>query len=123
MNDLKFQGEIIKISDIQEGVSQKGTNWKKLGFLVRTNGEYPKEAYFTVFGEEKVDNFMKYNKVGQMVDVSFNINCREYNDKYYTDLGAWKVFTLKEEVTEEAKEVVADETYHSANGQNDDLPF
>lgn len=120
MNDLKFQGEIIKISDIQEGVSQKGTNWKKLGFLVRTSGEYPKEAYFTVFGEEKVDSFLKYNKVGQMVEVSFNINCREYNDKYYTDLGAWKVFTLKEEV----QEVVADETYHSVNGKEDeDLPF
>ena len=120
MNDLKFQGEITKISEVQEGVSQKGTNWKKLGFIITTKGEYQNDVYFTVFGEEKVDNFMKYNKVGQMVEVSFNINCREYNDRYYTDLSAWKVFTLKEEV----KEVVADETYHSANGNtDDDLPF
>ena len=50
MENLKLQGEIITISDIQEGVSQKGNNWKKLGFLLRTNGEYPVEIYFTVFG-------------------------------------------------------------------------
>ena len=124
MNDLKFQGEIVKISDIQEGVSQKGTNWKKLGFIVRTSGEYPTEAYFTVFGEEKVDNFMKYNKVGQMVEVSFNINCREYNERYYTDLNAWKVFTLKEEVKEDTDDVVVDEEYHTVNGEvEEDLPF
>jgi hypothetical protein len=55
-----------------------------------------------------------------MVDVSFNINCREYNERYYTDLSAWKVFTLKEEVTEEP--VVADNKFHSANGDSD-LPF
>tara|TARA_R100000329_G_scaffold125775_2_gene104339 strand:+ start:2290 stop:2661 length:372 start_codon:yes stop_codon:yes gene_type:complete len=123
MNDLKFQGEIVKISDIQEGVSQKGTNWKKLGFIVKTSGEYPSEVYFTVFGEEKVDNFMKYNKVGQMVEVSFNINCREYNERYYTDLNAWKVFTLKDEVNQ-TDDVIVDEDYHTVNGEvEEDLPF
>lgn len=122
MNDLKFQGEITKISEVQEGVSKKGTNWKKLGFIVTSMGEYQDDVYFTVFGEEKVDNFMKYNKVGQMVEVSFNINCREYNDRYYTDLNAWKVFTVKTEVAAETTDVEVDEEYHSVNGK-DDLPF
>tara|TARA_B100001093_G_scaffold49800_1_gene42321 strand:- start:3345 stop:3713 length:369 start_codon:yes stop_codon:yes gene_type:complete len=122
MNDLKFQGEITKISEVQEGVSKKGTNWKKLGFIVTSKGEYQDDVYFTVFGEEKVDNFMKYNKVGQMVEVSFNINCREYNDRYYTDLNAWKVFTVKTEVAAETTDVEVDEEYHSVNGK-DDLPF
>ena len=124
MNDLKFQGEITKISEVQEGVSKKGTSWKKLGFIITTKGEYQNDVYFTVFGEEKVDNFMKYNKVGQMVEVSFNINAREYNDRYYTDLNAWKVFTLKEEVKEDADDVVVDEEYHTVNGEvEEDLPF
>ncbi len=124
MNDLKFQGEITKISEVQEGVSKKGTSWKKLGFIITTKGEYQNDVYFTVFGEEKVDNFMKYNKVGQMVEVSFNINAREYNDRYYTDLNAWKVFTLKEEVKEDIDDVVVDEEYHTVNGEvEEDLPF
>lgn len=121
MNDLKLQGEITKISEVQEGTSSKGNTWKKLGFILTTkNGDYQNEVYFTVFGEEKVENFLKFNKVGQMVDVSFNINCREYNERYYTDLSAWKVFTLKEEVNEQP--VVADTKFHSANGDSD-LPF
>ena len=121
MENLKLQGEIITISDIQEGVSQKGNNWKKLGFLLRTIGEYPVEIYFTVFGEEKVDNFMKYNKVGQMVDVSFNANSREYQGKYYTDLSAWKIFVLKEENAP----VESSEEFTQVNGETveDDLPF
>ncbi len=120
MENLKLQGEIITISDIQEGVSQKGNSWKKLGFLLRTNGEYPVEVYFTVFGDEKVDNFMKYNKVGQMVDVSFNANSREYQGKYYTDLSAWKVFVLKEENTT----AESNEGYTQVNGEAvEDLPF
>ena len=123
---MKINNNIIDISHetIQEGVSKKGTSWKKLGFIITTKGEYQNDVYFTVFGEEKVDNFMKYNKVGQMVEVSFNINAREYNDRYYTDLNAWKVFTLKEEVKEDADDVVVDEEYHTVNGEvEEDLPF
>ena len=120
MSELKLSGEIASISEIQNGTSKAGNEWKKLGFAVTTGGDYPKTCYFTVFGQEKVDNFMKYNKVGQNVEVSFNVESREYNDRWYTDLNAWKVFTLK------AESVVA-----SDNGQendkwqspSDDLPF
>lgn len=112
MNDLQLQGEITTISEVQTGTSKKGTEWKKLGFVLNTKGEFPKDIYFTVFGEEKVDSFMKYNKVGQMVEVSFNIQSREYNEKWYTDLSAWKMFTLKEEATVATSE-----------SGKDDLPF
>jgi len=96
MSELKLSGEIVSVSEIQNGTSKSGNEWKKLGFAVTTGGDYPKTCYFTVFGQEKVDNFMKYNKVGQSVDVNFNVESREYNERWYTDLNAWKVFTIKE---------------------------
>jgi hypothetical protein len=119
MNDLKLQGEITAISEIQKGVSKKGNEWEKLGFTITTGGDYPNDVYFTVFGEEKVKNFMKFNKVGQNVEVSFNISSREFNERWYTDLGAWKVFTLNEVDETEAKE-----KFHTPEEVGkDDLPF
>lgn len=121
MSELKVKGVIKKITEVQEGQSQAGKAWKKVNFLIETIEEYPVEAAFTVFGEEKVDNFVKFNKVGQTVEVSFNIRSREYNDRFYTDLQAWKVFTL--EATEKEPVAAGDDGFHDAKNVNDDLPF
>jgi len=117
MSNLQITGTTTKITEVIEGTSKAGKSWKKLGFVVQTSSEYPKDVYFTVFGEEKVDNFLKYNKAGQLVDVSFNVESREYNDRFYTDLQAWKVFTNaggSDQNVEAPKE-----EFHKA----DDLPF
>ena len=100
MSNLQITGTIKTIGELQSGVS-KATNkeWKKLNFVVETTGEYAKSVAFNLFGGEKVDNFVKYNKVGQLVDISFDAESREYKGKYYTDLNAWKVFTNKGEKT------------------------
>jgi hypothetical protein len=119
MSELKLSGEIVSISEIQNGTSKAGNEWKKLGFTVTTGGDYPKTCYFTVFGQEKVDNFMKYNKTGQNVEVSFNVESREYNERWYTDLNAWKVFTLKNEGATTQKEEEGD----NWKSVSEDLPF
>jgi hypothetical protein len=92
MSNLELNGKIKLITEVQEGTAKSGNAWKKCGFVVTTGGDYPKDIFFSVFGEEKVDNLLKFNKVGQDVDVSFNVDSREYNGKYYTDLQAWKIF-------------------------------
>ncbi len=70
MRDLSLKGEITKIAKLETGTSKAGKEWKKLGFVITTEGEYPKDVYFTVFGEEKTANFMTYNRVGQVVRYS-----------------------------------------------------
>lgn len=124
-NSLVLQGVITKISEVQTGESKAGKPWKKMGFAIETLGEYNKTVYFTVFGEEKVNNFQKYNKLGQEVEVSFNAESREYNERFYTDLQAWKVYvqTSSSEYAEQA------ETYHEVvSGEqkaasDDGMPF
>jgi hypothetical protein len=123
MSNLQITGVITKITETQEGQSKSsGKSWKKLGFVVQTASEYPKDVYFTVFGEEKVDNFLKYNKVGQTVDVSFNVESREYNERFYTDLQAWKVFTASSSETTE-KVAATNEASQGEFHKADDLPF
>ena len=65
-----------------------------------------------MFGEEKVDNFLQYNKVDTLVDVSFNLKANKGSsgDVFFNNLDAWKVFKVKK------KAVAKDDG-------DDDLPF
>ena len=101
MSDFKVTGKIEKVMDVESGTSKAGNEWKKTSFVLKTEGEYNNLYVFDVFGEEKVDNFMQYNKVGSDVEVSFNVRTNEYKEKYYVSLDAWKIFKATADVKEE----------------------
>ena len=85
---LQLTGKIKLIGEVQTFDS----GFKKVEFVITTNDEnYPQEVKFDI-SQDKVDDFIKYNKVGSDVDVSFNVRGNEYKGKYYVNLAAWKVF-------------------------------
>ncbi len=107
---MKVTGKIKSIEDVQKGTSKDGKDWQKLIFTLVTNEQYNNLYAIEIFGEEKVNKFLKYNNVGTEIDVDFNIKTNEWQGKYFTSLQYWKSFkaeTQKVETTEE----------------NDDLPF
>ena len=85
-------GTITKILDLETGQTKAGAEWKKIQFVIDNNEQYNNTYCFEIFGEDKLNNFQKYNKEGQIVKVDFNVSCSEYKGKYYTRLSAWKVF-------------------------------
>ena len=87
---MKITGKITKIQKTETGVSKAGKEWKKLNFIVETTEQYNNLYCFELFGD-KVDNFLSNYKINSNVLVEFNVVCREYQDKYYTTLQAWKV--------------------------------
>ena len=92
---MQVTGKIKQILDAQTGQSKDGKEWKKITFVVSNNDgfEGAEQLFaFEIFGAEKVDKFLQYNKEGDSVDVDFNIRTNEYQGKYYTSLQAWKVF-------------------------------
>ena len=117
MSELKLKGTIKNILQVQKGTAKSsGNEWQKLTFVITNNDGYEgKEQIFAfeLFGADKVENFTKYNKVGSLVEVSFNIQTNEYKDKYYTSLQAWKVFGASTETPEAIQETE----------EEDDLPF
>jgi hypothetical protein len=115
MSELKVKGKIVKILEVEKGTSKAGKEWQKQNFVIDTGNQYNPEVCFQLFGDEKIENFNKYNKVGQEVEVSFNVSSREFNGKYYHNLDAWKVFKASEEK-------VSPELNNS-DTENDDLPF
>jgi non-homologous end joining protein Ku len=103
MSELKLKGTIKLIGEKQTFDS----GFVKVDFVLTTEGDYPQDVKFEIV-KDKVDDFIKYNKVGKSVEVDFNIRGNEYNGKYYVSLSAWKVFSLDVKPTEQVKEVESD---------------
>ena len=101
------KGIIKTIGDVQQGTSKAGKDWQKLTFTITNNDGYEgrEQLYaFEIFGQEKVEKFLQYNKVGKEVDVSFSIQTNEWQGKYFTSLQAWKVFGVESEVKQPMNE-------------------
>ena len=103
-------GKITVISEVVKGIAKKdGMEWQKLDFVIENDSGYEgrKEIFaFEVFGSEKVEKFLKFNRVGKTVDVEFNIRTNEYEGKYYTRLQAWMVKSVDlEEIVKDIEEV------------------
>tara|TARA_Y100000758_G_C16064082_1_gene425615 strand:+ start:388 stop:750 length:363 start_codon:yes stop_codon:yes gene_type:complete len=116
--ELKVNGSIEKILPVQSGTSKNDTEWMKIQFLLRTSDEYNNLYCFEIFGVDKVEEFKKYKKEGQKVEVKFNVQTNEWKDKYFTSLSAWSVFGLNNENDKQELEQITEilET-------EDDLPF
>ena len=87
---LEIEGKIIRKLGVQSGTSARG-EWSKQEFIIEyQEGNYPSQACFSVWGADKVKELEKY-QINDKVKVSFNISSREYNNRWYTDLRAWKI--------------------------------
>jgi len=106
MSELKVSGKIVKILDKVTGTKKDGSGeWVKQSFVIDNGDQYNNLASFEVFGDEKVENLNKYNKVGDSVEVTFNISCNEWQGKYYTTLQAWKVFKSNSDVAQAVAQI------------------
>jgi hypothetical protein len=66
-----------------------GNAWIVQEYVLETQGTYPKRVCFEVFGEERIKEFDI--KVMDLLTVSFDIDAREYNGRWFNSLRAWKV--------------------------------
>ena len=58
-------------------------------FVLETQEQFPRKCMFSVFGEDRLREFNI--QVGEVVTVSFDIDAREYNGRWYNDIRAWRV--------------------------------
>lgn len=86
---MELIGKIIQVLPLQSGTSKAGNAWKKQEYILETLGtQYPRKVCFNLFG----DNVEKFPmQVGQDVTVSIDIESREFNGRWYTDIRAWNV--------------------------------
>lgn len=85
---LNISGIVLNILPLQTGTSKAGNQWKKQDFILETGGQYPRKVCICLFG----DNVEKFPlAVGQSVTASVDIESREFNGRWYTDVRAWNV--------------------------------
>lgn len=119
---MDISGKIVQFLPAQTGQGKNGP-WKKQEFILETGDTYPKKICIAVWGD-KIDlgNF----KPGDTVDVSFDVESREYNGRWYTDVKAWKVLGKQQSGNQQQGSSYASAPYSGNTmnaGTDDDLPF
>jgi hypothetical protein len=94
---LQIKGKLIKALPLEKGVSKAGKEWQKQSFVIDSGDQFNPEICFSMFGEDKIKSLKDF-KAGQEVEVSFNLQSKEYNGKYYTSAECWKIVATNEQI-------------------------
>jgi Domain of unknown function (DUF3127) len=85
---LEFEGSLVKVLPEETGQGKNGV-WVKQNFVLETEEQYPKKACFTAWGDKAAD--LKTYSLGEKLRISFSVESREYNERWYTDLKAFRI--------------------------------
>jgi hypothetical protein len=124
----ELTGKVLQVLPEQTGTGRNG-QWSRQDFIVETQEQYPKKVCFSAWGD-KVSQVKSF-KADDTVKVSFNIESREFNGRWYTDLRVWKIETGIQEKAQGADRFIDPGlptdlqplTADDVNGEKDDLPF
>jgi hypothetical protein len=114
---MEISGKVIGLLPMQTGQGKNGT-WKKQEFILETPGQYPKKVCVSLWGD-KVDEFRV--NAGDSLTASVNIESREYNGRWYTEVRAWKI--SKQAGGNAHTPPIGDEPFVADPTGSDDLPF
>ncbi len=85
MSNLSLTGKLHKVFDKQ----QVTDSFSKREFVIETAESYPQLVKFELT-QDKCDLLNKF-KVGETIKVLFNVRGREWNEKFFTNLNAWRI--------------------------------
>jgi hypothetical protein len=86
---IEIKCKLLDKLPVQSGTSARGA-WCKQDFIVETIEQYPRKICMNVWGDDKVKELANYNSQ-DMLNVSINIESREFNGRWYTDVRVCKI--------------------------------
>ena len=115
---MQLTAKLTQLLPIQTDTGNKG-EWEKQDIIVETDGQYPKKVCVSIWGDKINEGQLQ---IGNILKIDFDIESREYNSKWYTDIKAWKI-----EVAGTRTQNTPDNTVNTddfiPNGEDDILPF
>jgi len=84
---MQLTAKLVQVLPVQSGMGKNG-EWKRQNIIVETDGMYPKKVCITLWGDKVGDSMLQE---GALLDISFDLESREFNGRWYTDVRAWKV--------------------------------
>ncbi|WP_020598745.1 DUF3127 domain-containing protein [Spirosoma panaciterrae] len=86
---LELVGKLIKVLPEVTGQGRNGA-WNKQEFVIETlDSQYPKKVCMTAWGDKAND--LKQFAEGDTLKATFSAESREYNDRWYTELRAFRI--------------------------------
>ncbi len=127
---MEFEGTLFKVLPAASGTSARG-DWQRQEVIFDVlDGQYTRKVVVTFFNKEAE---VKSMAEGQAYVVSINIESREYNGRWYTNVNGWRVQPKQAAAPEVAAAPSAmppmpsapasEPTYSAAAEEVDDLPF
>lgn len=123
---MELSGKVIAVLEPKGGVSKTGNAWKVQEYVLETHDQYPRRMCFDVFGEDKINQFNI--QVGEELTVSFDIDAREWQGRWFNSIRAWKVERTSVQQPAPTDGVpfpppTAAPVDFAAGDEKDDLPF
>lgn len=124
---MEFTGRIIAILQPRGGTSKAGNEWKAQEYVIENHDQFPRKMCFEVFGADKIEQFNI--QMGEELTVSFDIDARQWQDRWFNSIRAWKVERVSTAAPVSAPGMPTPPPAPTAapefmNGDsNDDLPF
>jgi len=115
---MQLTAKLIQLLPLQTGTGKNG-QWKKQDIIVETDATYPKKICVSIWGD-KIDTSQL--QLGNQLKIDFDVESREFNGRWYTDVKAWKVEaagTAASSITEKSTGNTGPEN----SNNDDDLPF
>jgi hypothetical protein len=86
---MELRGKVIAVMPMVSGQGKNG-EWKRQEYVIEHSfdSQYPRRMAFNLWGE----NVNRYQlQIGQMIKLDFDIDCREYQGRWFNDIRAWRV--------------------------------
>lgn len=123
IDTMEFEGTVYKIMPVTKGTSARG-DWQRQDVVFEMNeGSFARKICVTFFN--KPEDVARL-KEGAAYTVSVNIESREYNGRWYTDIRAWRIQPKQAESAAPMPDmppIPEEPSYASSPAEVDDLPF
>jgi hypothetical protein len=86
---MQLTAKLTQVLPLESGMGKNG-EWKKQSIIVETDGQYPKKICITAWGDKINPSQLQ---LGNTLTIDFDIESREFNGRWYTDVKAWKIET------------------------------
>lgn len=87
---MDIKGRLIQTLPLQSDTSKAGNGWSKQEFVIETtDDQFPKKVCFTLFGDKV--SLLNGLSIGDPIEVAFNLESREFNGKWYSNINAWRI--------------------------------
>ncbi len=125
---MEFEGTVFKIMPVTKGTSARG-DWQRQDVVFDYNdgSTFTRKICVTFFN--RPDDVAKLRE-GSAYSVSVNVESREYNGRWYTDIRAWRLQPKQAEAPAapmpDMPPLAAEEPSYAAApaaSEVDDLPF